>query len=91
VRIYKNQDSKWCYDFTADGVRHRRIVGLSKQECQEVAQQQWTKMKRHGFGLQEPRKNIFFEAFARDFMELYAQIEMSRRRDNISFGKNPVN
>jgi len=85
MKIYRNEKGKWCYSFIANGKRERRVVGLSKQECEAVACEARNKIKRDGFGIKGAAKNIFFEDFAKDFIETYAKPnKRSWQRDQIS-------
>ncbi len=85
MKIYKNENGKWCYSFICNGQRVRKVVGLSKQECEAVACEARNKIKREGFGLKTPAKNVFFEDFAKEYLNIYAkQNKRSWRRDEVS-------
>jgi len=73
MKIYKNEDRNWCFDFTCNGIRVRKIVGLSKQETEQVMWDEHKKIKREGYGIREARKNLLFEAFADEFLELHSK------------------
>jgi len=73
VKIYRNEKGKWAYSFIANGQRERKVVGLSKGECEAVAHAAWAKIKRDGFGLKGAAKNVFFEDYAREHMERYSK------------------
>lgn len=84
-KIYKGKDGRWRFDFTCNGRRLRKIVGLSRTEAEEAMWQEYQKSKRLTFGLKEPIKNVCFETFAQDFLRLYAkQNKKSWGRDEIS-------
>ena len=85
MKIYKNQDDQWCYDFTCNGKRVRRIVGLSRQEAVQVANDEFHKLTREKFGLKEPAREIPFDDFAGEFLDIYSrQNKRSWRRDETS-------
>jgi integrase len=85
MKIKKNKNGEWGFDFTCNGIRVRKIVGLSKQEAEQVMWNEKKKMKRDGFGLKEAAKNVYFEDFAAEFLELYCKKKKkSWARDEIS-------
>lgn len=85
MRIYKNIKGKWCYAFIANGQRVRRVIGLSKQECEAAAIEARDRIKRKGFGLKGRPKNVFFEDFAKEYLERYARVyKRSWRSDETS-------
>jgi len=85
MKIFKNEKGKWCYAFICNGRRERRVVGLSKQECEAVACEARNRIKREGFGIKAAAKNVFFEDFSREYLDVYAkQNKRSWRRDEAS-------
>lgn len=72
MKIYRNGKGKWSYSFSCNGSRFRKVVGLSKQECESVACGLRDKVRREGFGLRT-MKNIFFEAAAQEHLEQYSK------------------
>jgi integrase len=73
VKIYKNEDGKWCFDVTCNGRRVRQIVGLSRPETEQAMLNKLTDLKRDKFGIEKPRGNVFFEEFADEFLEVYSK------------------
>jgi integrase len=73
MKIKKTQDGKWAFDFTCKGQRIRRTVGLSKQETEQAMWEEQKKIKRDAWGIKGPRKNLLFEDFANEFLELYSK------------------
>lgn len=65
MKIHKNEKGKWCYSFICNGRRVRKVVGLSKQECEAVADAAHDRIKRDGFGIQVPSEKVLFETFAK--------------------------
>jgi len=85
LKIFKNDADKWCFDFTSNGKRVRRIVGLSRQETVRIANYQFYKLTREKFGLKEPPRKIPFDEFAREFLEIYSRKKkLSWSRDETS-------
>jgi integrase len=85
VKIFKNEKGKWCYSFLCNGRRVRKVVGLSKQECEAVACEARNRIKREGFGIKGKERQVFFEDFAREYLDVYAkQNKRSWRRDEAS-------
>jgi integrase len=85
MKIYRNEKGKWCYSFIANGKRERRVIGLSKQEAEAVACEARNKIKREGFGIKRNAGAIYFEDFAREYIELHAkQNKRSWQRDECS-------
>ena len=74
MKIYRNGKGKWAYHFFCNGQRERKVVGLSKAECEAVACEARNKIKREGFGLKGTAKNVFFEDFAQEFIDRYSKI-----------------
>ena len=81
MKIYKNEDGKWCFDVTCNGQRVRQIVGLSRPETEQAMLNKLADLKRDKFGIKQPRQNVFFEEFAAEYMELYASQKRSWVRD----------
>ena len=85
MKIYKNEKGKWCYSFLCNGRRVRKVVGLSKQEAEAVACEARNKIKREGFGVKGSAGTVYFEDFAKEYIELYAkQNKRSWGRDETS-------
>jgi integrase len=85
MKIYKNEKGKWCYRFMANGQQARKVVGLSKQECEAAACAARDKIKRSGFGLKGTPKNLFFEDFAKEYLDRYSRVyKRSWRSDETS-------
>jgi len=86
MKIYRNEKGKWCYSFIANGKRERRVIGLSKQECEAVACDARNRIKREGFGIKGAAKNVYFENLAKEFLDRYSKIyKRSWSRDESSF------
>jgi len=86
MKIYRNEKGRWSYSFICNGRRVRKVVGLSKQECEAVACEARNKIKRDGFGIKGAAKNVYFEDFAQEFLERYSKIyKRSWSRDETSF------
>ena len=73
MNIFKNKNEKWCYEFICNGHRVRRICGLSRPEAEQAAVIEYQKIKRERFGLAQPHKNIRFEDFSTEFLEVYSK------------------
>ena len=73
MKIYRNKKNKWAYSFFCNGQRERKVVGLSKAECEAVAHAAWVKIKREGFGLKATAKNVFFEDYAQEHLDRYSK------------------
>ncbi len=85
MKIKKSKNGEWGFDFTCKGQRVRKIVGLSKQETEQVMWAEYRQIKRDGFGLKEAPKNIDFGDFAKEFLEIYSkQNKRSWKRDRTS-------
>lgn len=85
MKISKTKNGKWLVDYTSRGQRVRRVIGTSKRQAEEVAATAKADILRGTYHLARAKEAVPFEAFAREFLELYSkQNKRSWRRDESS-------
>lgn len=85
MKISQTKNGKWLIDFTCKGRRVQRVIGYSKREAEAALATARADIIRDRYNLARTRKEILFETFAKEFLELYSkQNKKSWERDEFS-------
>jgi site-specific recombinase XerD len=76
MKVYQDENRKWCYAFRFNKRRYRIKTGLSARESEKAMHAHWERLRKAELGLevQAPvQRGVLFEDFAKDFVNIYSK------------------
>jgi hypothetical protein len=74
MKISQSKSGKWYVDFTCQGRRIRRVIGISKQEAVHAMTIIKADILRGKYGFRKTKQSVLFENFAKEYLELYSKL-----------------